>query len=77
MSETGLTAAINDVRTGVQMAPLWWRIGLDNLSSRYRRTVLGPFWMAASTMATGLALAAVFGGLMGGDFRTMPVMRPR
>ncbi len=71
MSETGLTAAINDVRNGVRMAPLWWRIGLDNLAARYRRTLLGPFWMASGTIATGLALAAVFGGLMGGDFRTM------
>lgn len=70
MSETGLTAAILDVRSGVQMAPLWWRIGLDHLASRYRRTLLGPFWLAGQTIATGLALAAVFGGLLGGDFRT-------
>lgn len=71
MPSTSLSAAINDVQEGARLTPLWWRLGLDNLASRYRRTMLGPFWMAASTIATGLALAAVFGGLLGGDFRTM------
>lgn len=64
-----LGAAINDVRRGVELAPVWWTLGWDQTVSRFRRTLLGPFWLAASLLATGLALTFVFGGLFGTDYR--------
>ena len=62
--------AFEDIREGVRLAPLWWRLGLDQTVARYRRTLLGPFWLASSTVATGIALAVVFGAIFGGDWRT-------
>jgi ABC-type polysaccharide/polyol phosphate export permease len=70
-SSLSLNAAIGDIREGARLAPLWWRLGIDQTLSRYRRTLLGPFWLAASTMATGFSLALIFGGVLGGDWRSM------
>ena len=69
-SYNGWTAALKDLREGTRLSPLWWRIGIEGTAARYRRTLLGPFWLAGSTLATGFALAAVFGGILGGDWRT-------
>lgn len=56
-------AAIADLVTGVRLAPLWWRVGLEQTISRYRRTLLGPFWLASSTLATAFSLSIVFGSI--------------
>ncbi len=42
---------------------------MEHLAGRYRRTLLGPLWVASSTIATGIGLAIVFGGIFGGDWR--------
>jgi ABC-type polysaccharide/polyol phosphate export permease len=56
-------AAIQDLAAGARLAPLWWRVGLDQTVARYRRTLLGPFWLASSTLATAFSLAIVFGSI--------------
>ena len=56
-------AAIRDLAAGVRLAPLWWRVGLDQTAARYRRTLLGPFWLASSTLATAFSLSIVFGSI--------------
>ena len=58
-----------DVTEGFKLAPLWWRLGIDQTVARYRRTALGPFWLASSMVATGFALSIVFGTIFGGDWR--------
>jgi ABC-type polysaccharide/polyol phosphate export permease len=68
-----LAAAVGDLAEGVRLSPLWWRLGLEATYNRYRRTILGPFWIASAMLATGLSMAFVFGSLMGGDWReTLP-----
>lgn len=64
-----LAAAVGDLTEGVRLSPLWWRLGLEATYNRYRRTILGPFWIASAMLATGLSMAFVFGSLMGGDWR--------
>jgi ABC-type polysaccharide/polyol phosphate export permease len=56
-------AAINDLVAGARLAPLWWRVGIEQTVARYRRTLLGPFWLASSTLATAFSLALVFGSI--------------
>lgn len=68
-SYNGLTAALKDIEDGLRLAPLWWRLGIEQTATRYRRTLLGPFWLAGSTIATGFALVIVFGGIMGMNWR--------
>lgn len=60
-----LMAALKDVGDGVRLAPLWWRLGLDQTASRFQRSILGPFWMACNLLVVAFALAFIVGGLMG------------
>ena len=68
-SRSPLAAAIGDLQEGFRLSPLWWRMGLEQTYNRYRRTLLGPFWIAVATMSTGLSIAFVFGSLMGGNWQ--------
>jgi ABC-type polysaccharide/polyol phosphate export permease len=69
-------SAIFDVVQGLQLAPIWWRVGLNQLRGRYRRTVLGPFWIAGSLLTTAFALYYVFGTILGAgnNHQTFPHM---
>jgi ABC-type polysaccharide/polyol phosphate export permease len=64
-------AAIADLRQGIEMAPLWSAIGWDQTMSRFRRTILGPFWLSSGLLGMAFALSFVFGGLFGStDWRS-------
>lgn len=62
-----LQTALKDVGDGIRVAPLWWRLGLDQTTSRFQRSILGPFWMACNLLVVAFALAFIVGGLMGVD----------
>lgn len=64
-----LKAALEDLYQGGALAPLWWRVSIEQTVTRYRRTLLGPFWLASTTLATAFSLAVVFGSIFGGNFR--------
>lgn len=64
---SSLMAALKDVGDGIRLAPLWWRLGLDQTASRFQRSILGPFWMACNLLVVAFALAYLVGALMGGD----------
>lgn len=57
-----------DLARGLELAPLWLRLGWDQTRSRFQRTVLGPFWLAGTLLATALALWFVFGRLFGMNY---------
>jgi ABC-type polysaccharide/polyol phosphate export permease len=63
----GLRLAVADLVAGVRLAPLWWRVGIEQTITRYRRTVLGPFWLASSTLSAAFAIAIVFGAIFKTD----------
>jgi ABC-type polysaccharide/polyol phosphate export permease len=65
----GIWGVFGDIAEGVRLSPLWWKLGLEQTIARYRRTVLGPFWVASTTISTGIALSVVFGAIFGGDWR--------
>ena len=45
-----------DLREGFSQRELWLSLGWQDIKQRYRRSVLGPFWI---TIATGLQAAAM------------------
>jgi ABC-type polysaccharide/polyol phosphate export permease len=64
-----VSEAVTDIIDGLKLAPLWTALGWDQTVSRFRRTVLGPFWLTANLLAISFSLSVVFGGLMGTDYR--------
>lgn len=56
LSGEQLRKAVADIRGGWSRHPLWMTIGLHDIKQRYRRSVLGPFWI---TLSTGVMIGAL------------------
>jgi ABC-2 type transport system permease protein/lipopolysaccharide transport system permease protein len=68
---TGLdfAAAFSDIKTGLRLAPLWLRLGWNDILQRYRRSMLGPFWLTASTAIMVIALGFLYAELFNTSIR--------
>jgi ABC-2 type transport system permease protein len=67
--------AFRDLVEGFELAPLWSRLGWEQTVARFRRTILGPFWLTANLLAISFALAFVNGALSGAGYRdTFPLI---
>ena len=56
-------AARKDIIDGFLMWKLWGRLGWSETKRRYRRTLLGPFWVSASLAIFATVLAFVWASL--------------
>jgi ABC-type polysaccharide/polyol phosphate export permease len=57
--------ALKDVTTGASLFNVWVYQAYHDVSSKYKRTVLGSIWISGGMVATSLALAIVMGGIQG------------
>lgn len=60
-------AAIDDIFRGLFQWRLWVSLGWLDVKQRYRRAVLGPFWITISMMILVLTLGTVYAGLFKQD----------
>ena len=58
-----LSAALRDLVEGARQRHLWGRFGWQDIRRRYRRTVLGPFWLTLSMGLTVALLGTLYGRL--------------
>jgi ABC-type polysaccharide/polyol phosphate export permease len=65
-----IQAAFRDLIDGIRLAPLWLTLGWEQTAARFRRTVLGPFWLTANLLAMAFAISYITGGLFGGSAAT-------
>src|SRR5580692_7735728 len=52
-----------DIVTGVVLWRLWGRLGWNDILQRYRRSVLGPFWLTASMAIMVVSLGVIYAEL--------------
>ena len=62
---TGYRAALRDVTGALECWRIWGVFGWQDIRQRYRRSVLGPFWLTISTAVLIATLGFVFGNLFG------------
>jgi lipopolysaccharide transport system permease protein len=55
--------ALDDVRSGIAAYPAWGLLALQDIKQRYRRSVLGPFWITISTAVMIASLGFVYARL--------------
>jgi lipopolysaccharide transport system permease protein len=55
--------AWKDVTDGFGRWRLWGRLGWNDILQRYRRSILGPFWLTASTATMVVALGVLYAEL--------------
>jgi ABC-type polysaccharide/polyol phosphate export permease len=58
-------SGLSDVVRGVQAWHIWLQLGARDVTERYRRTILGPWWMTLSALifvaSLGLVYSMIFG----------------
>jgi len=57
------TLAVKDVVAAFALSRLWLRLGWNDILQRYRRSILGPFWLTASTGVMVVALGTLYANL--------------
>jgi len=60
-----LTVAIRDLLAGLNLWELWSTLGWHDIRQRYRRSMVGPFWLTLSMGIMVLGLAYLYGGVFG------------
>ncbi|WP_444979975.1 galactan export ABC transporter permease subunit Wzm/RfbD [Lolliginicoccus levis] len=61
--------AIEDLRTGLAQRELWWVLGWQDIKQRYRRSVIGPFWITIATGVQAVAMGLLYSVLLEVDLR--------
>src|ERR1700681_3891846 len=55
--------AWRDLADGFARSWMWTALALQDIKLRYRGSVLGPFWLAISTLVMVVAMGAIYGRL--------------
>jgi ABC-2 type transport system permease protein len=55
--------AIDDIKTGFAARELWTHLGWQDIKQRYRRSVIGPFWITISQGVIALGLGLLYSQL--------------
>ena len=55
--------AWGDLLQGFQKRELWLHLGWQDIKQKYRRSVLGPFWITIATGTTAVAMGALYSQL--------------
>lgn len=63
--KTGYQAALRDVLEAFECWRIWGTFGWQDIRQRYRRSVLGPFWLTISTAILIATMGFVFANLFG------------
>jgi ABC-2 type transport system permease protein len=58
-----LSRAWLDLVDGFARRELWLHLGWQDIKQRYRRSVLGPFWITIATATTAVAMGALYSKL--------------
>ncbi len=61
--------AFRDMRDGFRQRELWLSLGWQDIKQRYRRSVLGPFWITIATGVQATAMGVLYATLLGQPLR--------
>jgi ABC-2 type transport system permease protein len=64
LSGRNLRLALGDIRRGWQRRELWGTMGMHDIRQRYRRSVIGPFWLTLSMGIFIAALGLLYAGIL-------------
>jgi ABC-2 type transport system permease protein len=67
-SNQTIALAIADIIAGLRAYELWTTIGWHDIRQRYRRSVVGPFWITISMAAMIVGLSYLYSGLFDQKF---------
>src|SRR5579862_3469636 len=59
-----------DIKEGLQKWPIWMMLAYQDIKLRYRRSVLGPFWLTLSMAITVYTMGYLYGHLFHIELKT-------
>ena len=59
--------AHRDFVQGIAVWRVWWGLGLHDIRIRYKRTILGPWWITASQAVTFICMGMLFSAVLKND----------
>ncbi|MBR8214580.1 ABC transporter permease [Burkholderia vietnamiensis] len=62
--ESRATLAMRDVMDGIGAYPIWTTLAWQDIRQRYRRSVLGPFWITLTMVVTIAGMGPLYGALL-------------
>ncbi|KVD75156.1 ABC transporter permease [Burkholderia ubonensis] len=62
--ESRATLAMRDVMDGINAYPIWTTLAWQDIRQRYRRSVLGPFWITLTMIVTIAGMGPLYGALL-------------
>jgi ABC-type polysaccharide/polyol phosphate export permease len=62
--------SVREVLVALALWRIWWRLGIQDLRLRFRRSALGAGWVLVQLVVLILAVGVVYGSLLGQDLRT-------
>jgi len=65
MQISRLQGARADLQAGLFKPSIWWGLAWLDIKQRYRRSLLGPFWITTSTGVLVAAMGPLYGRLLG------------
>jgi len=65
-----LTLGVRELRDALAAHELWLTVGWQDIRQRYRRTILGPWWLAISTAVLVLILGLLWSEIFHVEVRT-------
>lgn len=65
MSSKSPLRVLRDLGEGFALWRIWTFMAWNDIVTRYRRSIIGPFWVAGAMAATSIAMALVFGAIFG------------
>src|SRR5471030_1256689 len=57
-------SALKDLVDGVRSYPVWSTLGWQDIRQRYRRSMLGPFWITLTMLVTIVGMGPLYGALL-------------
>jgi lipopolysaccharide transport system permease protein len=62
--ESRAALALRDVIDGAKAYPIWTTLAWQDIRQRYRRSVLGPFWITLTMVVTIAGMGPLYGALL-------------
>ena len=70
ITSKNLTLAFADIGNGIAGVHIWPMLGWLEIKQRYRRSVIGPFWLTLSYGAMIAGMGPLYGSLLQQDIST-------
>ena len=69
LQSEAVSKAVEDIRKSLRSYHLWLSLGWQDIKQRYRRSVLGPFWITLSLGVTVVMMGVLYAKLFRQDIR--------